>query len=53
MAVPDQIEKLQRQIAEQEMLVRRMVARGTPTQEAEDRLEALKRELKRLRLTER
>ena len=32
------LEELQRQIAEQEALVRRMIVRGTPNQTAEDRL---------------
>ena len=43
------LEQLQRQIAEQEALVRRMVARGTPNQGAEDRLRHLHQQLAQLK----
>ena len=39
------LEKLKRQIAEQENLVRRMIVRGTPSQGAEDLLHDLEQQL--------
>jgi hypothetical protein len=41
--------ELQRQIAEQEKLVRRMIVRGTPNQAAEDRLRQLQQQLAQLK----
>jgi hypothetical protein len=43
---PDRrLEELERQIAEQQDLVRRMIVRGTPSQAAEDRLRHLQQQL--------
>jgi uncharacterized coiled-coil protein SlyX len=39
--------ELERQVAEQEDLVHRMIARGSPSQAAEDRLRQLKQQLAR------
>jgi uncharacterized coiled-coil protein SlyX len=39
------LQKLKRQIAEQENLLRRMTVRGTPSQGAEDRLRHLEQQL--------
>ena len=47
----DRLKKLQQLIAEQETLIRRMVARGTPNQADEDRLSRLKQELAQIRST--
>jgi hypothetical protein len=41
------LEELERQIAEQQALVRRMIVRGTPNQSAEDRLRQLQQQLAR------
>ena len=39
------LEELERQIKEQDDLVRRMIVRGTPSQSAEDRLRQLHQQL--------
>jgi hypothetical protein len=39
------LEELERQFAEQQNLVRRMIVRGTPSQAAEDRLRQLQQQL--------
>jgi len=49
---PDQadsdIKEAERQVAQQEALVHRMIVQGTPTQAAEDRLRQLKKKLARM-----
>jgi hypothetical protein len=43
------IREAQEQVAQQEVFVRRMIARGTPTQAAEDRLRQLEQTLSRMK----
>jgi hypothetical protein len=43
------LEELERQIAEQQDLVRRMIVRGTPSQAAEDRLRKLQQQLAQIK----
>ena len=43
------LQELERQLAEQEQFVRRMVVRGTPSQAAEDRLRQLQRQISELK----
>jgi uncharacterized coiled-coil protein SlyX len=43
------LQELERQLAEQEQFVRRMVVRGTPSQAAEDRLRQLQRQISALK----
>jgi hypothetical protein len=43
------IKALEREIAEQEAFVRRMIVRGTPSQATEDRLRQLQRQLLRIK----
>jgi hypothetical protein len=49
----DDIKKLQRAIADQAGLVRRMIVQGVPNQGAEDRLRELQQQLLRMRERER
>jgi hypothetical protein len=42
------VREIQKRIAQQEALVRRMILQGTPTQAAEDRLRELQRTLLRM-----
>lgn len=44
-----QIEQIERDVAQQEAHVRRLIIRGAPTQAAEDRLRHLQQELSRLK----
>jgi hypothetical protein len=43
------IKALEREIAEQEAFVRRMIVRGTPSQATEDRLRQLQQQLLRIK----
>ena len=43
------LEELERQAAEQEGFIRRMIARGTPSQAAEDRLRQLQQQLAKVK----
>jgi hypothetical protein len=43
------IKELEREIAEQEAFVRRMIVRGAPSQAAEDRLRQLQQQLLRIK----
>ena len=45
----ERLKELERLVAEQESLIRRMIVRGTPNQAAEDRLRRLKQELAEIR----
>ena len=48
-ALPDpRFLQIQQRVAQQEMLVRRTIVQGTPTQNAEDRLRELQRTLVRM-----
>jgi len=49
----DDIKKLERAIADQAGLVRRMIVQGVPNQGAEDRLRELQQQLLRMRERER
>jgi len=43
------LQELERQLAEQQQFVRRMVVRGTPSQSAEDQLRQLQRKISELK----
>jgi len=45
----ERLKELERLVAAQETLIRRMIVRGTPNQAAEDRLRRLQQELAEIR----
>jgi predicted nuclease with TOPRIM domain len=45
----ERLKELERLVAEQEILIQRMIVRGTPNQAAEDHLRRLKQELAQIK----